>query len=171
MFLSNVTSCSTVSDGSSPQICPATATSYEVLEPRDLLANLGSLQGNVYLDTNADGSYSANVDAGIPGIVVTLTGTSSVVGKSEPQQVSLRAITGADGHFKFSGLGAGSFTISQTSFLPGLTALSPPEYPREAYQGTRSHYRMLRTILLGTGYNFGKKYISSTTCRNDSSKL
>jgi uncharacterized surface anchored protein len=85
----------------------------------DLFAvTVGSLSGVVYRDLNNNGIQDAE-ETGIAGVLITLTGTD-VNGVSVTQQ----ATTGTDGSYRFSGLLAGKYTLTETapggSFYDGI---------------------------------------------------
>ncbi|HEX2916673.1 MAG TPA: SdrD B-like domain-containing protein [Chloroflexia bacterium] len=68
----------------------------------------GSLTGAVYLDVNNNGTLDGG-ETGISGVSVTLTGTDV-----NGQPVSLTTTTKPDGTYSFSGLLAGTYTLTET---------------------------------------------------------
>ncbi|MFO0802292.1 MAG: SdrD B-like domain-containing protein [Gemmataceae bacterium] len=84
----------------------STSTSYAFAEVTS------TITGSVYRDYNLDGTFNttgANPDTGIAGITITLTGTDA-----DGRAVSLTTVTDANGRYTFSGLGGGSYTITET---------------------------------------------------------
>ncbi|MFA6133926.1 MAG: SdrD B-like domain-containing protein [Phycisphaerae bacterium] len=67
----------------------------------------GSLAGVAFLDANDDGSAAG--ESGIAGVAVALTGTDDL-----GNDVSISAVTAADGAYAFAGLRPGTYTISET---------------------------------------------------------
>lgn len=78
---------------------------------------ISELHGFVYADVNGNGLRDAAVEFGVPGVIVTLTGTD-VAGRS----VQLAAMTADDGAYGFTGLSAGTYQLTEThaaAFLDG----------------------------------------------------
>ncbi|MCP5339626.1 MAG: DUF11 domain-containing protein [Sinobacteraceae bacterium] len=67
-----------------------------------------ALSGRVFFDTNDDGMQSGASELGIPGVVLTLTGTDDA-----GTPVSRTATTDANGDFRFDGLRPGVYTVTQ----------------------------------------------------------
>jgi uncharacterized repeat protein (TIGR01451 family) len=84
----------------------AVAVSYHFREDASVFAN-----GLVYLDANDDGIHQAS-EAGIPNVIVTLTASGG--GRCGDGTTSCTATTAADGSFSFSGLRAGTYTMTET---------------------------------------------------------
>jgi hypothetical protein len=76
-----------------------------------------SISGNIYVDNNTDEVLDSG-DTGIAGVSVTLTGTDS-----QGNPVQLTTTTNASGLYSFTGLPAGTYTISQpaTGFTPEVS--------------------------------------------------
>jgi uncharacterized repeat protein (TIGR01451 family) len=68
----------------------------------------GSLAGTVYVDANNNGVQDAG-EAGIEGVILTLTGTDSI-----GNNVDLTATTNAAGDYLFAQLAAGTYSLTQT---------------------------------------------------------
>ncbi|GIX00173.1 MAG: hypothetical protein KatS3mg111_3505 [Pirellulaceae bacterium] len=68
----------------------------------------GSISGTVFLDRDNDGVQDAD-DPGIPGVVITLTGTD-LLGNS----VNLTTTTDANGNYTFDDLLPGTYTLTET---------------------------------------------------------
>ncbi|HEY2587375.1 MAG TPA: Ig-like domain repeat protein [Tepidisphaeraceae bacterium] len=78
----------------------------------------GAISGYVFCDDNLNGVFDATSQDGVvspesgeAGATVTLTGTTAM-GAS----VSMQAYTDANGHYSFSGLSAGTYTVSLTGY-------------------------------------------------------
>jgi hypothetical protein len=69
---------------------------------------LGSLSGYVYLDNNQNGIFDTG-DTGIQDVMVTITGTDNL-----GHQVQWSQWTDANGFYIFSGLYAGTYTITES---------------------------------------------------------
>ncbi len=80
----------------------------EQLETRRLLTSQGVVTGSVFHDTNGDGLRDEG-EQGIPGVLVTLTGTTT-----DAQAVARRFLTAADGSFQFGGLQSGTYELTET---------------------------------------------------------
>jgi len=74
------------------------------------ISPLGYISGRVFLDKDVvpDGLYGSN-DAPLAGVVIQLTGVETVGGAS----VSRSVVTDALGNYAFTGLNAGSYTLTQ----------------------------------------------------------
>ncbi|MFC5290891.1 SdrD B-like domain-containing protein [Actinokineospora guangxiensis] len=121
------------------------ATGYDFLEER------GSLAGSVYEDLNGNGVRDAG-EPGIPGTVVTLTGTDA-----RGAAVSLQRTTEDDGSYLFDDLIGGVYSIVETQpagFSDGADAAGTEG-------GTPTAPDSITAIELdgganGTGYTFGE---------------
>jgi fimbrial isopeptide formation D2 family protein/uncharacterized repeat protein (TIGR01451 family) len=120
-----------------------------------------SLSGFVYRDFNLDGTRSltgANPDTGIAGITVTLTGTDD-----DGRPVNRTTTTGADGSYRFEGLGSGAYTITETQ-PPLPTTLTNGFYDGadnlgslNGTNGTKNQFAVtLGRAQNGANYNFGE---------------
>jgi uncharacterized surface anchored protein len=114
----------------------------------------GTLSGNVYNDLN--GNDVDNSEPGIAGVTVTLTGTTSTGGS-----VSLTTTSASNGSYSFSGLAAGTYTLTETP---------PAGYVTEKGDvgsiGGTAGTETVSSIALATGgsgtnYNFGQYQTSS----------
>ena len=119
---------------------------------------LGSLTGEVYLDTNKNG----NLDAGEPGIAtvtVNLTGTSAA-----GSPVNLTTTTDSNGNYSFTSLPGGTYSVAETEpagYIHGLDA------PGTA-GGANSSNAAITGVNLGagqntTGYLFGEQPPATTS--------
>lgn len=75
-----------------------------------------SINGVVYVDTGKSGQYAAS-DPGVNQATVTLTGTTLT-----NQQVTATATTGADGHYSFTNLLPGIYSLSDQPIPGSYTA-------------------------------------------------
>jgi len=112
--------------------------------------NNASLSGFVYIDGNDDSLRGAD-EVGLPGVTITLTGTDS---HGDP--VELTTMTAADGSYTFTGLGAGTYEITQTqpeSTIDGTDTIGTPG-------GTAGEDEFTEIVLTGddtgTEHNFGE---------------
>lgn len=75
------------------------------------------LPGRVYVDSNGNGEFDGG-EPGLPGVTVTLSGKTvdgqEVCDVLAAQQLSCTALTKPDGSFKFPGLPAGNYTLTET---------------------------------------------------------
>lgn len=85
----------------------------ELLEDRAVPA---SLAGQVYIDSNLDGFKQAS-EAGLSGVEIKLTGTDS-----NGDAVDRTATTDSGGNYSFTGLLAGTYTLTETQPSGFLTA-------------------------------------------------
>ena len=122
-------------------------------------AGTASLSGYVYVD--ADISHSFNVgDGGLANVTIHLTGIDDL-GKS----VDLFTTTAADGSYSFTGLRAGTYSLTETlppaiagMYLPGTDSVGTINGTSNGSVGGRD---LLQGITLGDGqsginYNFGE---------------
>ncbi|MFT7723638.1 MAG: SdrD B-like domain-containing protein [Roseateles sp.] len=72
----------------------------------------GGISGRVYKDANDDGVADGG-EGGIANVVIELTGTDDL-----GQPVSLSVTSGADGHYGFSGLRPGHYTVTEPNQPP-----------------------------------------------------
>ena len=111
----------------------------------------GSLAGSVFLDANKNGTREST-EAGISGVVVTLTGTNDL-----GQAISTSAQTGLDGSYLFDALRPGSYKITEAQpagFTDGADSAGS--------LGGIAGNDVVDAIRLaggqaGTGYNFGEQ--------------
>lgn len=110
----------------------------------------GSLSGDVFVDLDGDGIRSIG-ESGLGGVNVTLTGTT-LNGSITP----LMATTSGDGSFAFSGLLAGTYTVTETQpagYLEGTNTIGTAG-------GTIVSHAFSAIVLgageSGTGYLFAK---------------
>src|SRR5690606_36882572 len=110
----------------------------------------GSLSGDVFVDLDGDGIRSIG-ESGLGGVNVTLTGTT-LNGAITP----LMATTSGDGSFAFSGLLAGTYTVTETQpagYLEGTNTVGTAG-------GTIVSHAFSAIVLgageSGTGYLFAK---------------
>jgi hypothetical protein len=109
-----------------------------------------SLSGYVYLDANNTGSFLPG--EGMANVMLTLTGTD-IYGR----QVTLNAVTDANGFYYFGGLTAGTYTITKTpptGFVDGAETVGS--------LGGMLGTDLINAISLGSGvngfnYNFGER--------------
>ena len=120
--------------------------------------NASSIAGFVYLDNNDDGVKDAG-ETGLAGVTVTLTGGSLPAG-------GRTTVSGADGGYRFSGLPAGVYTLTETqpdSYLDGKeTAGSVGGTVNNAGFGADPSQNRIGAISLplgvaATGYLFGER--------------
>jgi hypothetical protein len=99
---------------------------------------LGSIAGTVYSDSNQNGTLDSG-EPGISGVTVTLSGTDA-----GGNAVSLSTTSASDGTYSFTGLLAGSYSVSSPASANGenLETTSPIPVSLVAGQGS-------------TGNNFG----------------
>ncbi|MCE1252325.1 MAG: carboxypeptidase regulatory-like domain-containing protein, partial [Anaerolineae bacterium] len=69
----------------------------------------GTISGTVRLDNNGDGTIQGGETGVVSGVTVTLTGTDS-----HGNPVSMTTTTNGSGQYSFSGVPAGSYTITET---------------------------------------------------------
>jgi hypothetical protein len=67
-----------------------------------------SIAGTVFVDNNNDGIQQTG-EPGLAGVLITLTGTDTL-----GHAVTLTATTDANGNYSFSGLNAGTYTVTET---------------------------------------------------------
>jgi uncharacterized repeat protein (TIGR01451 family) len=134
----------------------STATMKAVTVPLTGLANqnfgvtASTLAGKVYVDANNNGAPDAG-EPGVAGVVVQLAGTDA-----NGQPVSLTATTSADGSYLFTGLLAGSYSVTAPTPTNYTAGVSHP-----GSSGGTAGSGVISAIALGadidaTGYNFGE---------------
>jgi len=67
-----------------------------------------SISGYVYLDTDGDGQRGS-AEIGVPGVVITLTGTDSAAAS-----VNRSTLTDSDGSYAFADLAAGTYQVAES---------------------------------------------------------
>ncbi|MCC7192405.1 MAG: hypothetical protein IT444_06430 [Phycisphaeraceae bacterium] len=116
----------------------------------------GSIAGSVYYDKDNDGVKESG-ETGIGGVKVVLTGTND-----QGQSVNLIRYTNSNGDYKFTGLRAGNYKLTETQpddYLDGKEKAG-------SKGGNISVNDMISSIVLAsgnnaTGYNFGEIKASS----------
>ena len=81
------------------------AIDYDFVETVPVVG--ATISGSVYVDANSDGAFDAG-ESGIAGVVITLTGTDE-----SGNPVTAETTTDADGNYSFTGLNAGTYTVSE----------------------------------------------------------
>jgi hypothetical protein len=112
----------------------------------------GELRGFVYQDGNANGRRDTQSERGIPGVLVTLTGTTS-----GGNAIELVAMTDDDGAYGFIGLQAGTYEIRKrqsTAMLDGPEELGSQPGQME---DNRFFNITLAPATKGEGYHFGER--------------
>ncbi len=113
-------------------------------------ATNGTLSGTVYRDTNGNAAYDAS-EVPLAGIIITLHGTDSQ-GKALP---SLTTTTLSDGSFSFTGLRAGTFSLTMDQPVKfNLGASTAGSLGGAAANNTITGI-VVGADAQGTGYNFG----------------
>jgi hypothetical protein len=118
---------------------------------------LGSLSGFVYQDINNDGIFDAD-ELPIAGAIITLTGTDF-----DGNEVSFTTRTDVYGFYSFTGLFAGTYTITETQpdgYTDGLDSIG-------TLGGNDDISDIFSGIILGNGqdgfcYNFGELIIGNS---------
>lgn len=119
-----------------------------------------SLAGSIYLDANNDGQRQPT-ETGYAGQTVTLTGTDDL-----GRPVNLTVTTDANGHYAFTGLRPGSYTVTQPSQPPGS---SNGQTTAGSSGGTPTAVAVTPSAIAGitlvpgvnaTGYNFGEMQVN-----------
>jgi len=87
---------------------PAGNTGDNADSANTTVANVASISGTVYIDTNNNGIQDIG-EAGIPNITVRLTGTATVGGAT----VNTTTTTGVNGGYTFANLQLGTYTVTQ----------------------------------------------------------
>jgi uncharacterized repeat protein (TIGR01451 family) len=72
------------------------------------IVRLAKIDGNVYADLNDDGTFAAS-DKGLADIKITLTGIDGL-----GRAVTIFAVTDALGHYEFTNLWPGTYTVTET---------------------------------------------------------
>jgi uncharacterized repeat protein (TIGR01451 family) len=123
------------------------ATGYNFAE-----VPLVSTGGSVFDDTNHNGAKDAS-EPGIPGVIVTLTGTSVVSGAITPKT----ATTDASGNYTFTGLTPGTYTLAETQ--PGAYSDAQDQNGLPAASVTNDRFTgidLTKSAAASTGFNFGE---------------
>lgn len=90
-----------------------------------VISPLGFIAGRVFKDNNVtpNGAFESGLDDPIAGQTITLTGTDfgpdGVAGGGDDVAVSLTTTTDALGNYAFTGLNAGSYTVTEPTQPPG----------------------------------------------------
>jgi len=133
----------------SPATIAATLTPAG-LAGQDFAATTASLAGSVYVDARNDGLKEPG-EAGVPGVTVTLTGldaTGATIGRA--------TATAPDGSYRFPGLLAGTYAITEAApagYLAGKESVGTPGGTAGPGQFTGIP---LAAGLAGAGHNFGE---------------
>jgi hypothetical protein len=77
----------------------------------------GDIHGHAYVDLNGNGALDLDTDTPLPGVTMTLSGTTT-----GGDSVSMVATTGADGTYVFPTLVPGTYTVTAPASVPGFTA-------------------------------------------------
>ncbi len=121
-----------------------------------------SISGFVWHDANNDGVRDAGETGGVPGVVITLTGTDDL-----GAPVNTAVTTAADGAYAFTGLRPGTYSLSEgnvAGYLPGLAQVgtgangvgAADNLPSSSTYGNLVSGIMLQSGDSATGYNFGE---------------
>ncbi len=113
---------------------------------------IGSFSGNVYYDSNSNGTLTAG-EPGLSGVTVTLTGTDAL-----GAAVNRTTTSAADGSYSFANVIAGTYTVTESqpaAYNNGSTTAG------SAGGTTTGTNDIVATIALAggtnaTGYNFGE---------------
>jgi hypothetical protein len=113
-----------------------------------------SLSGFVYNDANFDGLFD-NGESGIAGVTITLTGTDS-----QGHSVNLTATTDSSGFYQFTGLLAGTYTLTESP-VPGFNHNNSNAGTVNGNIDGQEGIAQISAIVLATGdsgvnYNFGE---------------
>ena len=95
------------------------------------ISPLGFISGRVFKDNNVtpNGAFDTGTDLGLAGVTITLSGTDfgadGVLGGGDDTPVSRSVVTDALGNYAFTGLNAGSYSVTEptqpTGTLNGIT--------------------------------------------------
>jgi hypothetical protein len=83
-------------------------------------ASIGSINGTVFLDSNANGVHDAG-EVGRPGVTVYL----DLNGNGQFDAGESTALTDANGNYSFTGLAPGAYTVRVNPVFPNLAATGP----------------------------------------------
>jgi hypothetical protein len=113
------------------------------------------LSGNVYVDTNNDGTKSGATEVAIAGVTVTVTGTTET-----GSPVNMVTTTLADGSYAFPTLLPGTYTVTETqpaAFGDGKDTIGTVNGTNV---GSVANDQFTNVVLTGSGagvvYNFGE---------------
>lgn len=90
-----------------------------------VISPLGFISGKVFKDNNVtqNGTFENGTDVPLPNVAVTLTGTDfgpdGVLGGGDDTPVSRTVTTDALGNYAFTGLNAGSYSVTEPTQPPG----------------------------------------------------
>ena len=108
--------------------------------------------GKVFFDANGNGTQEA-AETGLPGVTVTLTGTSALTGAAVTPKT---ATTGADGTYLFTGLTSGTYNVAETpktGFVRGALKNGTPA-AASTTGGTFTGIDLTASAAASTGYAF-----------------
>ena len=109
--------------------------------------------GFVYEDTNGNGVKNAG-EPGIPGVVITLTGTSVITGAITPRTFT----TIADGSYTFNNLTPGTYSIAEaqpSAFIDGQETNGTPA-AGSVTNDKFNNINLTSTAAASGGFNFGE---------------
>jgi hypothetical protein len=117
-----------------------------------------SLSGVVFDDTADNNGIQEAGESGLSGVTVTLTGTDLFGNK-----VSLTTTTDSNGFYHFTGLVAGTYTITETppaNYMSGLVSVG-------SQGGSAGNGQVFNIVLnpgaSGTGYNFAELFTATSS--------
>ncbi len=92
-----------------------------------VISPLGFVSGRVFADNNVtpNGTFESGTDTPIAGVTITLTGTDfgadGALGGGDDTPVSRTTTSDALGNYAFTGLNAGSYTVTEPTQPPGTS--------------------------------------------------